>query len=255
MSLTTVVVVVAPLLAVLAVCTGVGILVCCVVWMKRSESIWTKAEREEEKRVKKQKGPDLKIAKIKADSELSKQKGFKNSTASSYHYDVHVPAYTTDSAIQSTDQTTNSMETAQNEAYIETRHLTHIEENTSQAADTSNSRQAASVTSTSNTEIKTAQNAAYKKTYSYTTELGQNSSGSADESMYTYISNEQVRSAMKVTHNVAYIRSHHHATLDVIYEENQLDSVISRDRTQAGQNNGHNLNVNVHAYPKSETML
>ena len=45
------------LAAIAVCCTGVGILVCCVAWLRRSESVWTKAEKEEEitKQMKKEK--------------------------------------------------------------------------------------------------------------------------------------------------------------------------------------------------------
>lgn len=258
--MTTVVAVVASLLAVLAVGTGVGVLVCCVVWLKRSESIWTKAEQEEEKIVKrkrKQNGPGLKAVKIKADSELPKQTGFKNSTANSYSCDVHVQAYTTDSAIKHTDQATNSMEIAQNEAYSEIHHPVQIQEDTSAHIQEENSSQEANVTNKSNTEIKADQNVAYKSTHCHTKQSGHTSSASADESEYTYISSEQANSAMiSMARNVAYLRSHHHTTLDVIYEENQSNGAISRDRrTQAGHNSDYNLNVHEHAHTKSETLV
>ena len=228
-----VVVIILTLAAIAVCCTGVGILVCCIAWLKRSESVWTKAEKEDIEIVKKEtKKEELHVGHLKTKAELHKQTGFTNLRA----YEIPVSA----TGITSTGLAAKSVEIAQNAAYIETRHLAHIQEDNLQVAD---------IKSTNNTEIKAVQNAAYKPTHSHTTEPGHTSSVSTDESVYTYISSEEANSAMKMASNVAYLRSHHH-TLDVIYEETPPDSAISRDRTH---NSAHNLNV--HAYTKSETTL
>ena len=235
-----VLVVLLSLAAVAVCCTGVGILVCCIAWLKRSESVWTKAEREDIELAKtERKKGELHVGHLMTKAELHKQIGFTNLTA------YEIPVSTT--GITSRGPTANSVEIVQNEAYIDTRCLAHIQEDNSQVAD---------IKSTSYTEIKAVQNVAYKPTNSHTTEPTHaygTSSGSVDESLYTYISSEQANSAaMNMASNVAYIRSHHRP-LDVIYEETRPDGGISRDRTQAGHNRDYNLNV--HAHTKSETTL
>ena len=232
-----VVVIILTLAAIAVCCTGVGILVCCIAWLKRSESVWTKAEKEEIELVKKErKNEELHVGYLKTkEAKLHKQTGFTNLRA----YEIPVSA----TGITSTGLAAKSVEITQNAAYIETHHLAHTQEDNLQVAD---------IKSTSNTEIKAVQNAAYKPTQSHTTEPGHASSVSTDESVYTYISSEEANSTMNMASNVAYLCSHHH-TLDVIYEETLPDSDISRDRTQAGHNSAYNLNV--HAYTKSETML
>lgn len=220
-------------------CTGVGILLCCIVWLKHSESVWTKAEKEEEMKTQTKKEE---LGHLKTKRELYKRTGFTNMRA----YEIPVRS----SGTTSTGLAANSVETAQNEAYTETRHLVHTQLYDSQINVTD-------INGTSNTEIKTVQNTSYKPTtHSQTTGQGQTSNGSTDdESMYTYISSDQVNSvpAINIASNVAYIRSYHQHTLDVIYEETQPDSVASRDKTQAQSDSDYNSNAC--AYTKSETLL
>ena len=236
------------LAAVAVCCTGVGILVCCVAWLKRSESVWTKAEKEEEikKQTKKEEQRYLK-------TKLKQQRQTRFANVSAYEIPVSVKN-TSGLAPNSVEihiaQNTaglpaNNVEIAQNEAYIETRHPAHFQ---AQAADRKS-------TTCSTTEIRAVQNTSYQPTYSPTAEPGHvhRPSTTDDDSVYTYISSEQGSSVvMNMASNVAYIRSHHqHTTLDVIYEET---SVASQDKTQARQNSS-DCNLNTRAYTKSETTL
>ena len=253
MSSSTTLLVVIILISVVAVCgTGVGILVCCLAWMRRSESVWTKAELKEMKLLKRdqqrerKKGPQQ-VEAAKTKEELPQHRGLATRTArDSYDTPVNVVGNTVMNV--STDLgTSNSMVTARNEAYIKTPHQVHIQGNTIQAANSSHS-------ATNNKEIKTVQNAAYVKTHDHATELGHNSGTSADASPYTYpyMSNGQTDCDIGMASNIAYLRSHHHHPLDVIYEERQPDSVrglTRQDRTYAE----HSSNLNAHT--KSETML
>ena len=216
------------LAAIAVCCTGVAILACCVAWLKRSESVWTKAEKKEMETVKKErkKGEPGRL-KTKVES-LNKQTGFTTNLTA---YEIPVRS----TGITNTSRpAASSVEIAQNESYIEMRHLTHIQEDGSQV-------QVADVKGTTNTEIKTVQNTSYRPTHSHTTEQGHTSSANTDESTYTYISSEEANCAimMNMASNVAYqhvcSESRQH-TLDVIYEETPPESVISRDKTQAPHN-------------------
>ena len=224
------------LAAIAVCCTGVGILVCCVAWLKRSESVWTKAEKEEE--IKKQtKKEEQRHSKIKQ----HRQTRFANVSA----YEVPVSVKNTSGL------SANNVEIDQNEVHIATRHPAHFQEHHSQAADRKS-------TTYSTTEIRAVQNTSYQPTYSPTAEPGHvhRPSATDDDSVYTYVSDEQGSSVvMNMASNVAYIRSHHqHTTLDVIYEETQPDSVASQDKTQARQNSS-DCDLNTHAYTKSEITL
>ena len=214
-------------LAAIAVCgTGVAILACCVAWLKRSESVWTKAEKEEIRPVKKERKKEEPGC-LKTKVESLKQTGFTNLTA--YEIPVRSTGITNTSG-----PAANSVEIAQNEDYIQMHHLTHIQEDGSQV-------QVADVKGTANSEIKTVQNTSYRPTHSHTTEQGHTSSANTDESMYTYISSEEANCAtmMNMASNVAYqhvcSESCQH-TLDVIYEETPPESVVSSDKTRAPHN-------------------
>ena len=246
MSLSTAVVVVLSLLTVIAVCgSGVGILICCVLWIKHSESVWTKAEREGMKRVKrgKRNGAPRQLKPAKTNTELLKQTGFTNLTANLKHsnYDTRTR--------KTTEQRTNSTEMAQNETYAETRHQEHIIQE-----DTCTS-QLANNTSDSNRAIETVQNALYCTTVHIpATELGHSNSV---DSMHSLVGREQgdkENTTIKTASNVAYVYSHNSSGLDVIYEELPEDSVTSKIRVQKGGKD-HKLNEYVNVHSRSETTL
>ena len=243
------------LAAIAVCCTGVGILVCCVAWLRRSESVWTKAEKEEEIK-KKTKKEEQRCSKTK----LKQHRRTRFANVSAYEVPVSIrntsgPAANSVQvhvAQNTSGLAANNMETAQNEAYIETRHLVHYQEHNSQAANRKS-------TTCSTMEIRAVQNTSYEPKHSSITEPGHvyRPSASDDDLVYTYITSEQENSAvMNMASNVAYIHSHHqHTTLDVIYEETQSDSIASRDNTQAWQNSS-DCNLNTRAYTtKSETTL
>ena len=243
------------LAAIAVCCTGVGILVCCVAWLKRSESVWTKAEKEEE--IKKQtKKEEQRHSKTKL--KQHRQTRFANVSAYEVPDSVKNTSGLAPNSVEihvaqnTSGLPANNVEIDQNEAYIATRHPAHFQEHNSQAADRKTG------TTCSTMEIRAVQNTSYQPTYSLTTEPGHvhRPSATDDDSVYTYISSEQGSSVvMNMASNVAYIRSHHqHTTLDVIYEETQPDSVASQDKTQARQNSS-DCNLNTRAYTKSETTL